>query len=245
VRYTVTGAGPYQLSEDAEPVAELASADDVVFVVYQRCYGLAAELLQQAGWVALHGALATIDGVRVLVAGPKGAGKTTLALRLLFDGHPVEGDERVHLRDGDAVALPRRFHCKPGVERHVPELAPLLASLPTTTAWIDGAPQTITAFDPTECGIGWQLRCGPVDACVLLSDTDAGADARVEPLPTARALPLITEHLFDHPGLESPAVASTVAALLRTAPAFSLRRGTPEDTVATLRGALAGVDAHA
>jgi hypothetical protein len=215
-----------------------------VFVVYQRCYGLAAEALQHAGWVGLHGGLATVDGARVLVAGPKGAGKTTLALRLLFDGHAVEGDERVYLRDGDAVALPRRFHCKPGVGELVPELAPLLPSLPTTTAWADGSPQTIAAFDPTEAGLSWELRCGPVDACILLAPPATAPDdagPRVDPLPTGAALPSLTEHLFDHPGLEAPAIASTVASLLRLAPVFRLQRGTPAATVDALRATLAGV----
>jgi hypothetical protein len=216
----------------------------VVFVVYQRCYGRASETLQRAGWVGLHGGLATVDGVRVLVAGPKGSGKTTLALRLLFDGHAVEGDERVYLRGGDAVALPRRFHCKPGVGELVPELAPLLDSLPTTTAWFDGSPQTITAFDPTDAGLSWELRCGAVDACVLLAPPATGIDQsgpHIEPLPTAAALPSLTEHLFDHPGLETPAIASTVAALLRRAPVFRLQRGTPSATVHALRETLAGV----
>src|SRR5260221_8206062 len=93
MRYRVEGHGPYDLFEDDEFLGSAPTPDDALFVLYGRCYGRLVHHLTVGGWVPFHGGLVTIAGRRLLLVGEKGAGKSTLVLRLLFDGHDVEGDE--------------------------------------------------------------------------------------------------------------------------------------------------------
>ncbi len=128
--YHVSGTGPYEVFEEGQLLARAPSPADVQFHVYQRIYGRTLERYVLAGWIGLHGALVNICGRRMLLLGDKGAGKTTLTSSLLFANHMIEGDELVLLREGMAMACPRRLHLKPGIERQIPELAPHLADLP-------------------------------------------------------------------------------------------------------------------
>jgi hypothetical protein len=239
-RYCIAGTGPYRLIEDGREPADLADPQDVLLDLYRRCYGRAAELMSDAGWVCIHGALATVGGTRVLLTGPKAVGKTTLALRLLFDGLAVEGDERVYVRDGAAVALPRRFHCKPGATELVPELASWWDDLPVITAPTTDGQRTIAAFDPTVAGLPWTLLDGPLDASVLLAGPAVDVTRpTVRPVATGTAFPRVTSEVFGQPGSESATIAAAVASVIRSGPTFELERGTPEATAAALRGALA------
>jgi hypothetical protein len=171
--YRVSGHGPYDIFEEGDPLPQAARSDDVLEVVYHRCYQRAFHLLALGGWSLLHGALLRAGDHRLLLVGDKGAGKTTLALRLLYDGFAVEGDEAVLLRNGLVVALPRRFHLKPGVETFVPELSGCSVPLPVVT----GATGKIAAFDPGEAGFPWRLDLAPVDAVVIVEPNHAGGSA--------------------------------------------------------------------
>jgi len=118
LRYGVEGHGPYEVFEDGERLAVRGRRPTMCS---SSSMNAATDgwwtTLSVGGWLPLHGGLVTIAGRRLLVVGQKGAGKSTLMLRLLYDGHAVEGDEMVFTRDGVAVALPRSFHLKPGPTR--------------------------------------------------------------------------------------------------------------------------------
>ena len=87
--YSVSGTGPYRVLENDDFLENVTSADDVLFVIYGRVHRRVLERAVLSGWVVLHGALASINESRTLLIGHKGSGKTTLATRLLFSGHPV------------------------------------------------------------------------------------------------------------------------------------------------------------
>ena len=152
--------------ELARPVDGAALGDEVHARVHRRAF----EFASLQGWVRVHGVLATVAGRRVLVAGPSGAGKTTLALGLLARGETVDGDESVLVRDGHARAVPRRFHVKAGST----------AVVPAAEAWLAGAPTVgsseLRALDPRRAGSAWELRAAPLDDVVLLERSDGSSE---------------------------------------------------------------------
>ena len=151
--------------EEGDHLATVGTPDDVLYVVYGRCYARLLDHMSLGGWVALHAGIVRIHDRRALVIGEKGAGKTTLLLRLLYDGHTVEGDEVVFTRGGAAISQPRNFHVKPPTRDLIPELAPIWSSLPTT-AMSDGL--VIRAFDPAAVGFPWSVSEAPIDAVFVL-----------------------------------------------------------------------------
>jgi hypothetical protein len=192
LRYRVAGSGPFAIQQDGDPLDEVAGPDDALFVVYRSAYGRAIERMALAGWVVFHGILARIGGKRHLILGPKGAGKSTLATRLLFDGHSVEGDELALGRGDEMVAFPRRFHLKPGIERNVPEIEALLADLPNVG---ERDPILVTGLDPTELGFAWRLERGPIDRIVVITPHHGGA-TRLHPLEPHRVIERLLQSSF-------------------------------------------------
>lgn len=75
------------------------------------------------GWVGIRAAQVDLRGTRILIAGPPGTGKTTLALGLAARGGTIGSDEVVLLREGHAVALPRRLRLLHDATTHLPERA--------------------------------------------------------------------------------------------------------------------------
>jgi hypothetical protein len=119
----------------------------------------------------VHGATVLVDGKRVLFAGNKGCGKTTLTLHLLAQGHRVEGDEHLLVRASDVVARPRTLRVKPGALTLVPEMAEAAAGAPFIENW-DGTP--IRALSPSVGGRPWVIRAQQLDAIVFLTSNHGG-----------------------------------------------------------------------
>jgi len=100
-----------------------------------------------------------------LLAGDKGAGKTTLITRLLFEDAAIYGDETVLLRGENAIPFPRKFHLKDGIVSLIPQLAPICKNLTSYPAYYGGR---FRFFDPTDAGFGWQITEGKVDTLFYL-----------------------------------------------------------------------------
>jgi hypothetical protein len=218
----------YEVLEEGDhltvaPTAELASD-----AIYVRAYRRAFELASLKGWVRVHGATLDLDGARVLLVGPSGAGKTTLALRLLLDGVSVQGDESVLVRaDAVSLAVPRAIHVKAGTEELLPELRPLL----------ERAPQTgdVAVLDPRAFGPRWRLSEAPVDHVVLLERT-TGAPACTE-AATGEIVDVLAHETFRVTEAK-PVLVRTLAGAVSSAGRHRLGVGEPAATVAALQAAL-------
>lgn len=166
LRYEVIpqAGGCFALAENGALLDRNLDALDIMPLIYARCHEAVYRALP--AHLRVHAGCATLDGRRVLIIGSKGAGKTTLMLRLMFDGVEVQGDERVLVfADGQVVPFPRRFHIRPATLALLPELAAGRFSLPSA-ATSDGG--RLFSFAPSDAGQRWRISRQPVDAVVFL-----------------------------------------------------------------------------
>jgi ABC-type glutathione transport system ATPase component len=105
-RVTATSDG-IAVAEEGDALAVAENPEDAADLVHVRAHRRAFELASLAGWVRVHAATVDLDGTRVLIVGPSGTGKTTLATKLLVEGADVQGDESVLVRRGESLAVPR------------------------------------------------------------------------------------------------------------------------------------------
>lgn len=160
----------YRVKIDGADPIDVRGPQEVLFHLYGPIHAAATACM--SGAVELHAASLIANHRRILVFGPSGAGKTTLAVMALRAGWPVEGDELVYLTEGGALALPRRFHVKAEGLSNFPDWARRLRALPE----MQGKGRSIYAFDPTEFGYDWRIGRGPVAGLVYLDRASAVPD---------------------------------------------------------------------
>jgi hypothetical protein len=202
----------YRVSEAGRPVVTVPDPPGVVDVLYQRVHTHALEHASHDGWVRAHAAVVDAAPGRVLLAGDSGVGKTTLALRLLFDGVAVPGDESVVLRDGVAVPVARPFHLKAGVEQFVPELL----QFPHLPEFVGDV--TVRAFDPTAAGFRWSITPAPVRAVVVVQ---RGSDSSIVRVESTQVMHEVVENVFWLHESKATLIRE-VASVFRTASCFRL-----------------------
>jgi hypothetical protein len=153
----------------------------------ESAYGLVHRALMSEahtrGYSRIHAALVDIEGTRVAIAGPSGAGKTTLALRLAAGGAVLHSDEGVLLRGGAGIGLPRRVHVKAsGIGLVPPDAAARAARLGYTPPIFALDPASLVTVPPV-------LSERPIDRLVLLgTGSGAGAAHPLSPKDTLWAL---------------------------------------------------------
>jgi len=187
-RYEVRGTSPYEIREGGDLVGSYGTPDDVLYVIYSRVHRRVLERFVSSGWVVFHGAIARVKNRRLLILGEKASGKSTLAMRLMFAGHQVEGDEWAMERNGEVLAFPRNLHLKPGIEVQIPEMADHLDTLPIT--YMGDA--RISALDPSLLGFDWDITVGPVDEVIWLT-ANHGGETSLERRPPFDAIRKIIE----------------------------------------------------
>ena len=224
-------AGGYRVREDGEDRGVHASPEDAAALVERRLHELAFAAF--AGCTKIHAGCATWDGRRFLVVGHGRAGKTTLMTRLLVDGFPVEGDEMVLVRDGQVTAYPRRFGIRRRTLRLVPQVGALAPELATVPPPDEPDGYHVLALDPSQLGLRWRIRTGPVDILLLLEGRHAG--------PTqARSCPdqLMVQSVMaqsDPPSSGPAAWVRDVCALVRGAAKYLVILGDLDSAVAVVR----------
>jgi hypothetical protein len=160
-------------SEDGEDYELSTTA--VVELLFKQMHELA--LANLPDHMRLRAVTVNQAGRAFLIVGSKCSGKTTLAVSLLLAGYDVCGDELALVRDGQAIAFPRRFLVRG-------DCVELLPQLKSYEEFIDSAShparETLVAVDPTGLGKPWHLMPRAVSAFFLL-EPNYGARTTIQP----------------------------------------------------------------
>jgi hypothetical protein len=223
----------FRIREDGRAHDHLPDAETMERRVQERIQALA--LADLDGHARLHAGLATSCGQGVLFAGAGRSGKTTLMTRLLYEGFAVQGDDTVVVRDGLAMAVPRRFRVRRGTLTLVPQLSPRMPS------WAVDGPANgyhIVVLDPVELGFAWRIAPVPVDAVFFLAPVH-GSPSRS--LPCARyqmARQLMAQS--SPPAAGTRALIREIATLVERADCHVLELGELDSAVWAVNDALTG-----
>ena len=210
--------GRYRVLEEGRTVKEVLDTRSLVDHLHGRGFFHSVRRPGLSG--ILHAALLRRRGRRLLIAGSKGAGKTSLALRLVREGYELEGDEHVFLPAGGVIARPRGCRVKEHSLVLLPEIAAVIWSAP---AYADVRGSKIFNVDPTMIGGSWRIEQGDVDCVIVLQPNHGGYSSLRALSPTMAAQALISE-LRMHAGERGAAIAA-IAALVTRAKAFDLSLG--------------------
>jgi hypothetical protein len=228
----VREAAGYRISENGTDLGLEAEPEAVGGRLLARAHELAMAALTD--YTKVHAGCAVLGGRRILAVGPGRSGKTTLMTKLLYSGFEVHGDEMVLLRDGVAVAYPRRFGIRQPTLSLVPQVEPLVPE------W-GRAPNShgyqVFALNPGDAGFEWRIAPGVVDAIVYL-EPRRGGDSHLLPCPQH----LMAQRMMSQS--EPPRAGrrqwiEDVCAVLGRAKCYTLEFGELNSAVAALRRALA------
>lgn len=214
--------GGYRIVEDGRDEGWEPRAGAVGYVLFQRMHRTALAALGE--FTKIHAGCASWKGRRFLVVGAAQSGKTTLMTRLLYEGFTVFGDELVLLRDGQAMAYPRRFGVRPPTVALVPQLSSLAPASTSLRAF---------AVDPVVLGFEWRITQGPVAAVFVVEPNHEGVSA-VTSCPKHRiAQRIMTQSWAPSGGVR--AWIAEVCAMLAVADSYELRLGDLATAVAALK----------
>ena len=179
-------------------------------------------------------ALPRRQGKRILIAGSRGSGKTTLTLRLAHAGYDMEGDEHVFL-DGDGViARPRAYRVKQTALTLLPDLADAILAAPS---YLDVRGRRIFNVDPASVGDRrWLIAKGGVDSVIVLRPNHGGYSS-LRPIPPMMAAQALISELGMR-DLDRGASIGAVAALVGRADTFDLSLGDHDNAVTFIGRAL-------
>jgi hypothetical protein len=159
----------YVVREDGAVISAEASGEIAFAALCERIHARAFAALPDD--IRIHAASGINQGRMFLLVGNPFSGKTTLALHLLFEGMEMVGDELVMLRDGLAVAFPRKFYPRETSLALLPDLERAGSDLPFV---IDAHSSRRIALDPAALGRPWRIARAPVKAVFYLDPDFSG-----------------------------------------------------------------------
>ena len=168
----------------------------------------------------LHAACLRRNGRRLLLAGPKATGKSTLALRLVGAGYEIEGDEHVFVEKSGAIARPRACRVREAALSHLVEIADVIAQAPYYSDLMGGR---IFNVDPRTLGSTWRIEQGQVDLVIALKPNHGGYSSIRPMQPSTLVQFLMSETGWRETG-RGISVAN-IASLAACAKAFDLSLG--------------------
>lgn len=210
--------GRYCILEERRDVKQVLDTRSIVDHLHARVFFHSLGEPPQSGVV--HAASLRRGDRRVLIAGSKGAGKTSLALRLVCAGYDFEGDEHVFVQDGGVMARPRGCRVKEPSVALLPEVAEIILSAP---AYVDVRGSRIFNVSPMMIGGSWRIEKGNVD-CVIVLQPNHGGYSSLRPLPPTLTAQALISELRIPASDRGPAIAA-IAALVSRARGFDLSLG--------------------
>lgn len=210
--------GRFRIVEDGRVIDDVIGTRALVDRLHARLFSHALRERPRSG--IIHAAMLRRQGQRVLIAGSRGAGKTTLTLRLVQAGWQMEGDEHVFIDADGVIARPRACRVKQTSLPLLPELAPIIAAAPS---YQDVRGRIIFNVSPTAIGSTWRIEKGTVDCVVILRPNHGGYSSIRAMPPMMAAQALLSE--IGMRDLDRGASVAAVAALVGRARAFDLSLG--------------------
>jgi hypothetical protein len=221
----------YRILEEGRALKEVIDTRSLVEHLHKRVFFLSFRHGALPG--VLHAASLRRNGRRVLIAGGKGAGKTSLALRLVGAGYALEGDEHVFLQNGGVIARPRGCRVKEPSLTLLPELAAAIRSAPV---YQDVRGWRLFNVAPTLIGGSWRIEQGGVD-CLIVLHANHGGYSSIRRLSPSVAAQAVMSDLRMQAGDRGSTVAA-IAALVTRAKTFDLSLGDYEGAVRCIDRAL-------
>lgn len=210
--------GRYRILEDGKTIEEVVDTRSLIDFIHARLFSYALRERPRSGIV--HAALLRRQDQRILIAGSRGAGKTTLTLRLVQSGYEMEGDEHVFIEADGVIARPRACRVKATSLPLLPELAPIIAAAPS---YQDVHGRRIFNLQPTAVGSPWRIEKGGVDCIIILSPNHGGYSS-IRPIPPMMAAQALLSEIGMR-DLDRGASIGAVAALVGRASTFDLSLG--------------------
>jgi hypothetical protein len=169
---------------------------------------------QTTDLVLVHASAVARDGKAVVVPGPMGAGKSTLAAVLVQAGLAYLTDELVALDPGAGMirAYPKYLSVGPALAS--------LASVPPAMRSYVGDDHLVA---PRALGA---VAAAAEPAVVILPRYERGAATVLEAIPAAEAFPSVARHAF-HLERDGERVLATVAAMVARSSCYTLVSGDP------------------
>lgn len=210
--------GRSQIVEDGTAVKDVLCAQAALEFLHMRLFGYS--LADRPGATVVHAACLRRNGRRFLLAGAKGAGKSTLTLRLIAAGFEIEGDEHVFVENGRVIARPRACRVREAALAYLPEMAAAVEASPVYQNY-DG--QRIFNVDPRALGSGWRIEEGAVDHIFALRPNHGGYSSIRPMAPSGMIQFLMSETGW--PDTDRGRAVAALAALASSAKAFDLSLG--------------------
>jgi GTPase SAR1 family protein len=218
----------YRIVENGEVVGDRMSAQSVTGALHAKLMDLSLDEFPAAP--IIHAASLRAGGRRVLLVGPKGAGKTVLTLHLIRAGYDVEGDENVFVTPDGVVPRPRALRVK---ESSASLLSHLGAALSEAPYYQSSLGPRIYNLDPRRAGASfWRIGRGAVDAVVLVCPKHGG-DSSMRPVSSlALVQKVIVESGF--PTTERVAAVGAIIKVIGNAKGYELSLGDLGGAVAAI-----------
>ena len=201
------------VADDRPAVRDLTRGDLPTFVMDAVVRGLVKDLTTA---VALHAGAVAHNGKAVLIAGPTGAGKSSLIAWLIASGFSYLSDEVAILLEHSAIlGLPRALVLKPGSAEEVLAL-PTYHAAPLVRAGehIMVRPRSVPRRDANSCSC----------ALIVFPQFESGAGLRIESITAAQAAFRLVGTNLNARNLPDGGFRA-ITGFARQAPAVTLRYG--------------------
>jgi serine kinase of HPr protein (carbohydrate metabolism regulator) len=210
--------GRYRILEPGRDAEQVLETRSVVDHLYARLFYLSLDERPRSG--IIHAALLRRHGRRILLAGSKGAGKTTLSLHLVHAGYELEGDEHVFVDADGVIARPRACRVK---ETSLPLLPTLTDAIRSAPVYVDVRGNRIFNVTPAMIGGSWRIEKGNVD-CVFVLQPNHGGYSSIRPMPAMMAAQALISEIGMRK-VDRGASIAAIAALVSRARGFDLSLG--------------------